>query len=98
MLRSVGGYGLFGVVVAVTLQLVPRQKVERVVGLLSFTEMITELYVPRHRLNSFMSAVSEDFLAHDVNFIYGTIRLIQRDNDAFCRRARGAPDAPECGR
>jgi FAD/FMN-containing dehydrogenase len=203
----VGGYGLLGVVVAVTLQLVPRQKVERVVGLLSLpellrafetriaqgytfgdfqfatdprmagfmsdgifscyrpidndtpiaknpvrlsqtdwrrllylahvnkrqafreftdfylrssgqvywndthqlniylddyhqaldrhlgvcvpgTEMITELYVPRHRLVAFMAAVREDFRAHDVNFIYGTIRLIQRDQDAFLKWAK----------
>lgn len=203
----VGGYGLFGVVVAVTMKLVPRQKVERVVGLLSLpelvpafegriaqgftfgdfqfatdpqspdfmsagvfscyrpvdnaapiaadqirlsqhdwrrllylahvnkrqafmefadfylrssgqlywsdthqlniylddyhraldrhlgvcvpgTEMITELYVPRHRLTAFMAAVREDFRAHDVNFIYGTIRLIQRDRDAFLKWAK----------
>ncbi len=36
----VGGYGLVGVVVAVTLQLVPRQKVERVVSLLSLAELL----------------------------------------------------------
>jgi FAD/FMN-containing dehydrogenase len=203
----VGGYGLLGVVVAVTLQLVPRQKVERVVGLLSLpellrgfekrvaqgytfgdfqfatdpgmagfmsdgifscyrpidnatpigekqirlsqadwrrllylahvnkrqafreftdfylrssgqvywndthqlniylddyhqaldqhlgacvpgTEMITELYVPRDRLTAFMAAAREDFRTHEVNFIYGTIRLIQRDRDAFLKWAK----------
>jgi FAD/FMN-containing dehydrogenase len=203
----VGGYGLFGVVVAVTMQLVPRQKVERVVGLLSLpellrafetriaegytfgdfqfatdpdmpgfmsdgvfscyrpvdnatpiaanqvrlsqadwrrllyfghvnkrkafmefadfylrssgqlywsdthqlniylddyhraldrhlevcvpgTEMITELFVPRHRLTVFMAAVREDFRMHDVNFIYGTVRLIQCDKDAFLKWAK----------
>jgi FAD/FMN-containing dehydrogenase len=52
------------------------------------TEMITELYVPRHRLVAFMAAVREDFRVHDVNFIYGTIRLIQRDQDAFLRWAK----------
>ena len=203
----VGGYGLFGVVVAVTMKLVPRQKVERVVGLLSLpellpafetriaegytfgdfqfatdpcmpgfmsngvfscyrpvdnavpipanqtrlsqadwrrllylahvnkhrafmefadfylrssgqlywndthqlniylddyhrgldrhlgvcvpgTEMITELYVPRNRLVALMAAIREDFLTHEVNFIYGTIRLIQRDQDAFLKWAK----------
>lgn len=203
----VGGYGLFGVVVAVTLKLVPRQKVERVVGLLSLpellrafetrvaegytfgdfqfatdpkmpgfmsdgvfscyrpvdntapipahqvrlsqadwrrllylahvnkrkafmefadfylrssgqlywndthqlniylddyhqaldrhlgvsvpgTEMITELYVPRSRLVALMAAIREDFRVHDVNFIYGTIRLIKRDPDAFLKWAK----------
>jgi FAD/FMN-containing dehydrogenase len=52
------------------------------------TEMITELYVPRHRLVAFMAAVREDFRAHEVNFIYGTIRLIQRDRDAFLKWAK----------
>jgi FAD/FMN-containing dehydrogenase len=52
------------------------------------TEMITELYVPRNRLVAFMAAVREDFRAHEVNFIYGTIRLIQRDKDAFLRWAK----------
>ncbi|MGO9934953.1 MAG: FAD-binding oxidoreductase [Steroidobacteraceae bacterium] len=52
------------------------------------TEMITELYVPRHRLTAFMAAVREDFRLHDVNFIYGTIRLIQRDRDAFLKWAK----------
>jgi FAD/FMN-containing dehydrogenase len=52
------------------------------------TEMITELYVPRHRLTAFMAAVREDFRVHAVNFIYGTIRLIQRDRDAFLKWAK----------
>ena len=52
------------------------------------TEMITELYVPRHRLVQFMAAVREDFRAHEVNFIYGTIRLIQRDQDALLKWAK----------
>jgi FAD/FMN-containing dehydrogenase len=47
------------------------------------TEMITELYVPRDRLTAFMAAVREDFLRHRVDFIYGTVRLIRRDPDAF---------------
>jgi FAD/FMN-containing dehydrogenase len=52
------------------------------------TEMITELYVPRHRLVAFMAAVREDFRAHEVNFIYGTIRLIRHDRDAFLKWAK----------
>jgi FAD/FMN-containing dehydrogenase len=52
------------------------------------TEMITELYVPRDRLVAFMAAVRDDLRAHDVNFIYGTIRLIQRDRDAFLKWAK----------
>jgi len=52
------------------------------------TEMITELYVPRARLTELMSAVREDFLRHAVDFIYGTIRLTRRDEDAFLAWAR----------
>ena len=52
------------------------------------TEMITELYVPREHLTSFMWSVREDFLRHRVDFIYGTIRLIERDEDAFLAWAR----------
>ena len=49
----------------------------------SSTEMITEIYVPRDRLADFMAAVAEDFRTNDVNLIYGTIRLIERDDESF---------------
>ena len=44
--------------------------------------MITELYVPRDRLADFMAAVGDDFRAHGVDVIYGTIRLIERDDES----------------
>jgi hypothetical protein len=47
------------------------------------TEMITEIYVPRDLLFDFMAAAAEDFRANDVNVIYGTIRLIERDDESF---------------
>jgi FAD/FMN-containing dehydrogenase len=47
------------------------------------TEMITEIYVPRDRLADFMAAVAKDFRAYGVSVIYGTIRLIERDEDSF---------------
>lgn len=47
------------------------------------SEMITELYVPRDRLADFMAAVRDDFRRHDVDVIYGTIRLIERDDETF---------------
>ncbi len=47
------------------------------------TEMITEIYVPRERLADFMAAVADDFRTNDVNLIYGTIRLIERDDESF---------------
>jgi len=52
------------------------------------SEMITEIYVPRDRLADFMSAVRRDFLQHEVDFIYGTIRLIERDQESFLAWAR----------
>jgi len=47
------------------------------------TEIITEVYVPRDRLGDFMSEVREDCRKHSVNVIYGTIRLIEKDDDTF---------------
>jgi FAD/FMN-containing dehydrogenase len=52
------------------------------------TEMITELYVPRAALSSFLTAVRADFRQHAVQLIYGTIRLIERDDESFLAWAR----------
>ena len=52
------------------------------------TEMITEIYVPRKRLDDFAAEVAEDFRATGVNVIYGTIRLIERDDESFLAWAR----------
>ncbi len=52
------------------------------------SEMITEIYVPRTRLVDFMAAARKDFLRHQVDFIYGTIRLIERDPESFLAWAR----------
>jgi FAD/FMN-containing dehydrogenase len=46
------------------------------------SEMITEIYVPRRRLTSFMDEVRKDFRANQVDFIYGTIRLIEKDAES----------------
>jgi hypothetical protein len=45
--------------------------------------MITEIYVPRERLADFMAAVAEEFRSNGANLIYGTIRLIERDDESF---------------
>ena len=47
------------------------------------SEMISEIYVPRGRLADLMGAVADDFRLNDVNVIYGTIRLIERDTDSY---------------
>jgi FAD/FMN-containing dehydrogenase len=52
------------------------------------TEMITEIYVPRAELVAVMAGIREDFLKYGVEFIYGTIRLIKKDNDSFLRWAK----------
>ncbi len=52
------------------------------------SEMITEIYVPRHRLVEFMAAARQDFREHEVAFIYGTVRLIERDRESFLAWAR----------
>lgn len=52
------------------------------------TEMITEIYVPRPALAAFMSAVRQDFRDHGVDFIYGTVRLIEADTESALAWAR----------
>ena len=52
------------------------------------SEMITELYVPRAALPAFMADARADFRANNVNVVYGTIRLIERDDESFLPWAR----------
>jgi FAD/FMN-containing dehydrogenase len=47
------------------------------------TEIITEIYVPRERLADFMAEARNDFRRNEVNVIYGTVRLIERDDQTF---------------
>ena len=52
------------------------------------TEMITELYVPLPRLTAFMSD-ARDLLREDAaDLIYGTIRLIRRDDETYLAWAK----------
>jgi hypothetical protein len=52
------------------------------------SEMISELYVPRPALSTFLAAVRTDFRRHGVELIYGTIRLIERDEESILAWAR----------
>lgn len=52
------------------------------------TEMITEIYVPRSALVRFLHEASDDFRRNNVNVIYGTIRLIERDDESFLAWAK----------
>ena len=51
-------------------------------------EMITEVYVPRDSLVSFLGDVRTDFRQSRADLIYGTIRLIERDNESLLAWAR----------
>jgi FAD/FMN-containing dehydrogenase len=52
------------------------------------TEVITEIYVPRSSLSNLINEVRADLLQHNVNVIYGTIRLIERDTESFLAWAK----------
>jgi FAD/FMN-containing dehydrogenase len=52
------------------------------------SEMITELYVPRRDLPSFMAEAAQDFRSHQTPVIYGTVRLIERDDETVLAWAR----------
>jgi FAD/FMN-containing dehydrogenase len=52
------------------------------------TEIITEIYVPRNQLAEFMREAREDFRKHNVEIIYGTIRLIEQDKETFLAWAK----------
>jgi FAD/FMN-containing dehydrogenase len=52
------------------------------------SEVITEIYVPRTSVASFLDQVRDDFRRHRVELIYGTIRLIERDDESFLAWAR----------
>ena len=65
-----GGYGLFGIVTKATLQLVPRQKVERVVEIRTVDDVIASLD----------KRISDGFLYGDFQF------SIDRDSDDFLHK------------
>ncbi len=52
------------------------------------TEMITEIYVPRAALPAFLAETRDDVRQNAVNLIYGTVRLIERDEESFLAWAR----------
>ena len=52
------------------------------------TEMISEIYVQRDRLAAFMDDAAAALRARGANMIYGTVRLIERDDETFLAWAR----------
>jgi FAD/FMN-containing dehydrogenase len=47
------------------------------------TEIITEIDVPRSTLKGFFDEVRDDFRKNKVDLIYGTVRIIERDDESF---------------
>ena len=47
------------------------------------TEIIAEIDVPRPMLKEFFDEVRDDFRKNKVELIYGTVRLIERDDESF---------------
>lgn len=54
----------------------------------SGSETITELYVPLRELPEFMAAAGAELRRQQANVIYGTIRLIERDDETVLNWAR----------
>jgi len=52
------------------------------------SEMISEIYVPRAKLATLFSRLRDDFRKYDVNVVYGTVRLIEQDNESFLAWAK----------
>jgi len=52
------------------------------------TEVISEVYVPRDKLAAFLVDARAAFRAHAADVIYGTMRLIRRDDETFLPWAR----------
>jgi FAD/FMN-containing dehydrogenase len=52
------------------------------------TEMITEINVPRASLVDFMDAARTELRGRNANVIYGTVRLIERDDESFLAWAK----------
>ena len=52
------------------------------------TEMITEIYVPRSALVEFMEEARRALREQKANVIYGTVRLIEKDEESFLRWAK----------
>jgi FAD/FMN-containing dehydrogenase len=52
------------------------------------SEMISELYVPRHRLGGFLEDAAAALRETGADVIYGTIRLVERDDESVLAWAR----------
>jgi FAD/FMN-containing dehydrogenase len=51
-------------------------------------DMITEVYVPRSALPEFLDDIRVDFLSNKIDDVYGTVRMIERDDETFLAWAK----------
>ncbi len=54
----------------------------------SGTEIITEIYVPRSKLGEFLLAARHILRSTQADLIYGTVRLIEKDDESFLAWAK----------
>ena len=52
------------------------------------SEMITELYVPRPALADFLASAARELRIREADVVYGTVRLIERDDETLLAWAR----------
>lgn len=52
------------------------------------SEVISEIYVPRNKLADLFKQLRSDFRKYNVNVIYGTVRLINQDNESYLAWAK----------
>jgi len=52
------------------------------------SEMISELYVPRALLDDFLAAAARELRTRDADVVYGTVRLVERDDETVLAWAR----------
>src|SRR5215469_8734613 len=65
------------------------QKIREQVGGQESSLIITEIYVPRPDLPNFLAQVAELLRSNHTTVIYGTVRLIEKDNESFLAWAKG---------
>jgi FAD/FMN-containing dehydrogenase len=64
------------------------QKIRQVIGGEASSLIITEIYVPRSGLSKFLANAAELLRSNGTIVIYGTVRLIEKDNESFLAWAK----------
>jgi FAD/FMN-containing dehydrogenase len=64
------------------------QKIREVIGGEESSLIITEIYVPRSDLPGFLARAAELMRSNDTIVVYGTVRLIEKDDESFLAWAK----------